>query len=133
MKITIIGLGLIGGSMAIDLKKRGFAERVYGVDKNALHADTAKNIGLIDEIFDLEKDEKHIFDLASGGFSSTVRLAKSSAEMWMPIFKQNSKNIVEVIDTYIDKLQRFKDALCNSDENEIFRLINKANKIKRIV
>lgn len=53
--LTVVGLGLIGGSMAIDLKKRGFATRVIGVDHDRLHAATARNIGLVDEVCDLEK------------------------------------------------------------------------------
>ena len=40
-------------------------------------------------VLEKERDEKHIFDLASGGFSSTVRLAKSNADMWVPILAQN--------------------------------------------
>ncbi len=54
MTVTIIGTGLIGGSMAIDLKKRNFANKIIAVDSDKLHAETAKNIGLADEITDLE-------------------------------------------------------------------------------
>ena len=278
MNITIIGLGLIGGSMAIDLKKRRFADTVYGVDNKTLHAETAKNTGLIDEITDLEtgiekaeliilatpvdaslkllpkildlidnqtvtdvcstkngickivkehpkrknfvashpmagteysgpwaavshlfdgkstficnaeessekalKDvedlygtlnmriinmearahdihaafvshishissfalaltvleketnEKQIFNMAGGGFRSTVRLAKSSSDMWTPIFAQNSENIIEVIDTYIEKIQSFKKGIKNKNLSEINALIYKANKIKRVI
>ncbi len=278
MQVTIIGLGLIGGSMAIDLKKRGFASRIIGVDNNRLHAETALHIGLVDEICDLEeaisqsefvilatpadstvkllpkvldnierqtvtdtcstkelicqsvkyhpkrqyfiaahpmagteftgpwaafpglfdgkavifcdtdesgiralaavrrmydslnmrpvfmdssshdrhaayvshishissfalaltvldqeKNEKHIFDLASGGFDSTVRLAKSSAEMWTPIFNQNADNVIKVLDTYIDRLNEFRTAITMHDCNKINDLIINANKIKKIL
>ena len=278
MNITIIGLGLIGGSMAIDLKKRGFAKKIIGVDTNKLHSETAKNIGLVDEISDLEtgiksadllivatpvdvtikllpkimscvnnqvvtdvcstkfgicellkthpkrksfvashpmagteysgpwaaishlydgkstiicnkeessekaltvieglyralnmriihmdakshdvhaayvshishissfvlantvlekeKDEKHIFNMAGGGFRSTVRLAKSSPDMWSPIFNQNSENIIDVLDTYISKLQDIKGKIANNDKKGIAEFIVDANKIKRIV
>ena len=34
MTVTIIGLGLIGGSLALDLKARRFSDRIIGVDKN---------------------------------------------------------------------------------------------------
>lgn len=278
MHISIIGLGLIGGSMAIDLKKRGFANHIIGVDLNNLHAQTALNIGLVDEIetlenainnsalvilaipanetirllpkildivqdqividtcsikgnicerikyhqnrsnyiathpmagtensgpwaaqsglfdgkaaifcnveeskpeylalvrkmfehlnmrplfmnafnhdvhaayishishissfalaltvLDKEKNEKNIFDLASGGFDSTVRLAKSAADMWTPIFENNSDNIIAVLDTYIEKLKEFKDAIENNNLIQINDLIQKANRIKKIV
>jgi prephenate dehydrogenase len=278
MIITIIGLGLIGGSAAIDLKKRNFAEKIIGVDNHNLHAQTALHIGLVDElmplekavesgeliilavpsdaaihllpkildiggkhfvtdmcstkeqicqtikyhpnrkqyvashpmagtefsgpwaskpglfdgkavifcdteesdvralsivrrmyetlqmrpvfmdssshdrhaayvshishissfalaltVLDQEKNERHIFDLASGGFDSTVRLAKSSAEMWAPVFEQNASNVLSVLDTYLSKLEMFRDAIKDHDKEKIASLINNSNKIKKIL
>lgn len=279
MQVGIIGVGLIGGSMAVDLKKRGFANRIVGVEADALHACAAKELGLVDEIvsyedcvafsdiivvavpvsaairlipdildkvaehqvvtdvcstkekindmvryhprrknfvaghpmagteysgpwaalpglfdgragiicnaedsdiravelikkmydclnmrvifmraahhdmhtayishishitsfalaltvLEKEKNEKNIFDLASGGFSSTVRLAKSNADMWAPIFSQNKDNVLTVLDTYIEKLQEFKKHISDYDEEGVKGLIQKANKIKRII
>ena len=280
MNLGVIGLGLIGGSMAVDLRKRGFAEKVLGVESEKLNAEAALKIGLADEIvsledcvagsdvvvlavpvdaatrllprvldmiagtekvvidvcsvkeamckvasghrarrqyvathpmagteysgpwaampglfdgracifcdveesspkavklieslydtlnmraifmrsdahdmhvayvshishitsfalaltvLDKEKDEKHIFDLASGGFSSTVRLAKSSADMWVPILAQNRENVLRVIDTYIDKMKEFRGAIDDFDEARIRELIEEGNKIKRII
>ena len=279
MQIGFIGVGLIGGSMAVDLKNRGFADRVVGVEKDMLHAAAAKDLGLVDEIVDYEtciassdiivvavpvsaaiqmipdildkvtdnqvvtdvcstkekindmvryhphrknfvaahpmagteysgpwaalpglfdgragiicnaedsdmravelikqmydclnmriifmraahhdvhtayishishitsfalaltvlekeKNEKNIFDLASGGSSSTVRLAKSNADMWAPIFSQNKDNVLTVLDTYIEKLQEFKKHIADYDEEGVKKLICKANKIKRII
>ncbi len=278
MRIGIIGLGLIGGSIAIDLRKRGFASHIIGIDTNKLHANTALNLGIVDKIeelndaildseiiilaipanetvkllptildkiknqvvidtcsvkgiiserikyhskrenyvathpmagtensgpwaaqsglydgkavifcdaekssekalsvskkmydylnmrplfmnaynhdthvayvshishissfalaltvLDKEKNEKNIFDLASGGFDSTVRLAKSSPEMWTSIFENNSENVLEVLDTYIDKLNQFKKAINNKETNQISELIFDANRIKKIL
>ena len=84
-------------------------------------------------VLDKEKDEKHIFDLASGGFSSTVRLAKSNSDMWVPIFCQNRENILRVMDTYIDKMKQFREAVDDCDEERIRELILEANKIKKII
>ena len=84
-------------------------------------------------VLDKEKDEKHIFDLASGGFSSTVRLAKSSADMWVPILALNHDNVLRVIDTYIDKMKEFRTAIDAYDEEKIRALIEEGNKIKRIL
>ena len=84
-------------------------------------------------VLDKEKNEKHIFDLASGGFSSTVRLAKSNADMWVPIFSQNRENLLKVIDTYIEKIGRFRKAIDEFDEKSIRTLIEDANRIKRII
>jgi len=278
MITTIIGLGLMGGSAAIDLKKRGFAKRIIGVENNVLHAETALHAGIVDGIEDMqtaveksdliilaipvdaavkmlplildkvdkqivtdlcstkehlclsvkdhpkrknyvaahpmagteysgpwaakpglfdgkavifcdaenssiranstvrlmfdtlnmrpvlmdaaqhdkhaayvshishissfalaltvldqEKNENNIFDLASGGFDSTVRLAKSSAEMWSPIFEQNAENVVTVIETYIKYLEDFKNAIHEHDSEKITALIHSSNKIKRVL
>ena len=84
-------------------------------------------------VLDKEKDEKHIFDLASGGFSSTVRLAKSSSDMWVPILTQNRDNVLHVIDTYLENMKEFRDAIANYDSEKIERLIHEANRIKKIL
>lgn len=84
-------------------------------------------------VLEKEKDEKHIFDLASGGFSSTVRLAKSNADMWTPIFLQNRENVLHVMDTYTAKLEAFRKAIDESDEEAIRKLIMDANRIRRII
>jgi prephenate dehydrogenase len=278
MKLCIIGLGLIGGSMAIDLKKRKYASHIIGVDINPLHSETAKRLEIIDEIVKLEEavktsdliilatpanasinllpkvldlvedqivtdvcstkenickmvehhpkrkqyvaahpmagtehsgpwaaqsdlfdgkaviiaeaeksdiravsevkklfntlhmhliymsaanhdihvayvshishissfalaltvlekeeNEKNIFDLASGGFDSIVRLAKSSHEMWVPIFEQNSKNIITVLDNYISQINKFKEKILSKETEELSELIIKANHIKKIL
>ncbi len=283
MIVGIIGLGLIGGSMAIDLKRRGFADKVIGVESEPVNASAAKNIGLVDEVvgfdecidrsdlvvisvpvgtavkmlpqvldrfaqienckkividvcstkedlakvthyhpmpasyvathpmagteysgpwaampglfdgraciicnseesspravkivedcyaalnmrvtymnasnhdvhtayvshishvtsfalaltvLDKEKDEQHILDLPPGGFSSTVRLAKSSADMWVPILTQNRDNVLRAVDTYIEKMKDFRDAIADYDEERIRQLIESANSIKRII
>lgn len=278
MTITVIGLGLIGGSMAIDLKKRGFATKVIGADINELHKEAAIRLGIVDEVdetfsaikkadivvlavpvdttlsllpkvldvvdkqvvtdvcstkgnlservkyhpkrqnyvgshpmagtehsgpwaamsglfdgravilsdvedssndaieliremyeclnlrplfmnsynhdvhaayvshishissmalaltvLEKEKNEKNILDLASGGFESTVRLAKSPASMWTPIFAQNSVNVISVLDTYISKLEEFKEAIQAKNKPRITELIDNSNKIKRVL
>lgn len=84
-------------------------------------------------VLDKEKDEKHIFDLASGGFSSTVRLAKSNADMWVPILNQNRDNVLHVIDTYIEKMQAFREAIAAYDDSRVRTLIEQANRIKKIL
>lgn len=84
-------------------------------------------------VLDKERDEKHIFDLASGGFSSTVRLAKSSPDMWVPILAQNRDNILQVLDTYIGKMEAFRSAIAAGDEVRIREMIDEANHIKKIL
>ncbi|UCH66133.1 MAG: prephenate dehydrogenase [Ignavibacterium sp.] len=279
MTITIIGLGLIGGSLAIDIKKQKLVTRIIGVDNNAKNAEAALNLGLIDEIAELdkaatdvdfiiiaipvdqtvvvlddvldkisantvvidvgstkericltaeqhknrgnfvathpiagtensgpaaafsglfedklsiicdpekssdfaiekteslfralgmkiiymrskehdlhaayvshlshissftlgmtvleiEKDEETIFELAGSGFESTVRLAKSSPDMWAPIFEQNSEHLSQALDAYIKNLTMFKKLIENKATSKIHSAIEEANDIRRIL
>lgn len=97
------------------------------------HISHVTSFALALTVLDKEKDEKHIFDLASGGFSSTVRLAKSNADMWVPILSQNHDNVLHVMDTYIEKMQEFRKAIADYDEDRIRELIAEANRIKKIL
>jgi prephenate dehydrogenase len=80
-----------------------------------------------------EKDEKAIFDMASTGFSSTVRLAKSSPNMWAPIFDQNRDNVSKALGDSIDLLKRFKKAIDTQDLTQTHEFMAKANDIGRIL
>lgn len=97
------------------------------------HISHVTSFALAQTVLDKEKDEKHIFDLASGGFSSTVRLAKSNPDMWVPILVQNRDNLLQVIDTYIDKMKTFREAIAEYDDRKIRALIEDANRIKKII
>ena len=97
------------------------------------HISHVTSFALALTVLDKERDEKHIFDLASGGFSSTVRLAKSSPDMWTPILSQNRDNLLQVMDTYIEKMNAFRKAIADSDEDAVRDLIMEANKIRRII
>lgn len=80
-----------------------------------------------------KQDRSIIFDLASGGFQSTVRLAKSSPEMWYPIFQQNSDYVVEALDVYIRHLKDFRDTLKSRSYSNLLQLIENANKIRAVL
>ena len=97
------------------------------------HISHVTSFALALTVLDKEKDEKHIFDLASGGFSSTVRLAKSSPDMWTPILSQNRENVLHVMDTYIEKMNEFRKAIAEGDETKVRSLIEEANRIRRII
>ena len=97
------------------------------------HLSHVVSFALANTVLDKEKDEKHIFDLASSGFSSTARLAKSNADMWTPIFIQNKDNIVRVTDAFIQSVQELRDAIDSMDETAIRSFIDEANRIKRII
>lgn len=278
MKIAVVGLGLIGGSMALVLKQKGFASKVYGVDNQEAHTQKALELGIVDEITDLdnaiansdliilsapvsacasllpgvldkvqhqiildtgstkmslldaakghinrgryvathpmwgtefsgpeaatedafdgranvicnatesdkdalqtveqlyallgmynvymegkdhdvhvayvshishitsfalantvlekEREENAIFELASAGFESTVRLAKSSPAMWVPIFQQNKENVLDVLNEHITQLRKFKSCIEKENWAYLSELMEHANKIRDVL
>ena len=84
-------------------------------------------------VLEKEREEEHIFDLAGGGFESTVRLAKSSPATWIPIFMQNKYNILDVLREHIHQLQIFRRMIEKDDVEGLRSLMVRANSIKRIL
>ena len=84
-------------------------------------------------VIEKEKNERDIFDMAGSGFESTVRLAKSSPDMWTPIFEQNKVNVIETLEEYIQNLEAFKQKLLKDDYDGIYNEMNNTNKIKEIL
>lgn len=84
-------------------------------------------------VLDIEKDEKNIFNLAGSGFASTVRLAKSSPDMWAPIFEQNAEYLSQALLEYIMHLQKFHYHLMKHDVNELHRIMTNANHIRKVL
>ncbi len=84
-------------------------------------------------VLDIEKDEKNIFNLAGSGLASTVRLAKSSPDMWAPIFEQNSEYLGQALAEYIMHLQRFHYQLMKKNTKELYRVMKEANQIRKVL
>jgi prephenate dehydrogenase len=84
-------------------------------------------------VLDIERDEKNIFALAGSGFASTVRLAKSSPDMWAPIFEQNAEFLSQALLEYIMHLQKFQYYLMKRDGKELHRIMKDANRIREIL
>lgn len=84
-------------------------------------------------VLDIEQDEKNIFNLAGSGFASTVRLAKSSPDMWAPIFEQNAEYLSQALLEYIMHLQRFQYHLMKRDVKELHRIMTEANRIRDVL
>jgi prephenate dehydrogenase len=97
------------------------------------HISHITSFALANTVLEKEKKEKTIFDLASGGFESTVRLAKSNPAMWVQIFLQNRSNILDVLDEHIHQLQMFRDSIEDQNDNDLKNLITHANKIRKIL
>ena len=84
-------------------------------------------------VIEKEKNERNIFDMAGSGFESTVRLAKSSPDMWTPIFEQNKDNVIETLTEYIQNLNQFKAFMEKDDFEAVHNEMKNTNYIKQIL
>jgi prephenate dehydrogenase len=97
------------------------------------HISHITSFALANTVLEKEKEDDAIFEMASAGFESTVRLAKSNPAMWIPIFKQNRENVLDVLNEHITQLRKFKSCLEKENYEYLMELIENANKIKRIL
>ncbi len=59
MNIAIIGLGLMGGSLALSLKQLDFIDNIVGCDHNKQHQEDALKLGLVDKIVAFNETKKY--------------------------------------------------------------------------
>jgi prephenate dehydrogenase len=97
------------------------------------HISHITSFALANTVLEKEKEEDAIFELAAGGFESTVRLAKSNPDMWLPIFMQNRENVLDVLNEHISQLRKFKAALEKENYEYLKELMEQANRIKKII
>lgn len=97
------------------------------------HISHITSFALANTVLEKEKEENAIFELAAGGFESTVRLAKSNPDMWLPIFKQNRDNVLDVLNEHISQLRKFKAALEKENYDFLQELMQQANRIGKIL
>lgn len=97
------------------------------------HISHITSFALANTVLEKEKEERAIFELAGGGFESTVRLAKSNPSMWLPIFIQNKEHVLDVLNEHISQLRKFKSCLEKDNYEYLRELMENANKIRRII
>ncbi|HEY1200054.1 MAG TPA: prephenate dehydrogenase [Niastella sp.] len=97
------------------------------------HISHITSFALANTVLEKEKEDDTIFELAGGGFESTVRLAKSNPAMWVPIFKQNREHVLDVLNEHISQLRKFKACLEKENYTYLQELIENANTIRRIL
>lgn len=108
-------------------------------DDHDLHAAYVSHIShitsfaLANTVLEKEREDQAIFEMASGGFESTVRLAKSNPKMWVPILMQNRENVLDVLNEHISQLRKFKSSLEKENWDLLEELMLNANKIRRII
>ena len=120
-------------------RKLGMSVLEMEAEQHDLHAAYVSHISHITSfilsttVLEKEREEEAIFNLAGGGFDSTVRLAKSNADTWIPIFTQNKYNILDVLREYIHQLNLFRKALERDDIAALREIIIRANEIKKVL
>ena len=97
------------------------------------HISHITSFALANTVLEKEREDRHIFDLAGGGFESTVRLAKSSSSTWVPILMQNKYNVLDVLREHIHQLQLMRRMIERDDTEGLHELISRANSIQRII
>lgn len=97
------------------------------------HISHVTSFALALTVLEKEREERHIFDLAGGGFESTVRLAKSSAATWVPILLRNKYNVLDVLREHIHQLQIMRRMIERDDAEGLKGLMDRANTIQRII
>ncbi len=129
---------------ALALAERIYAEigmpvKYMGAEEHDTHTAYISHISHITSfalaltVLEKEREESHIFDLAGGGFESTVRLAKSSPDTWLPIFMQNKYNVLDVLREHIHQLQIIRKMLERDDTAGLRATMEKANNIRKII
>ena len=97
------------------------------------HISHITSFALANTVLEKEKEDNAIFEMASAGFESTVRLAKSNPNMWVPIFRQNKENVLDVLNEHITQLRKFKSCLEKENWDYLLELIEGANGIRKII
>ena len=110
-----------------------------GAEEHDLHAAYVSHISHVTSfalaltVLEKEREERHIFDLAGGGFESPVRLAKSAAATWVPILLRNKYNVLDVLREHIHQLQIMRRMIERDDAEGLTGAFEKANSIQRII
>ena len=97
------------------------------------HISHITSFALANTVLEKEREEDAIFELASAGFESTVRLAKSNPHTWASIFMQNRENVLDVLNEHISQLRKFKACLEKENYEYLEELMVNANKIKKVL
>lgn len=97
------------------------------------HISQVTSYALALTVLEKEREDDTIFALAGGGFESTVRLAKSSGEMWIPILLKNKYNVLDVLREHIHQLQIMRRMIERDDAEGLRSAIERANSIRRII
>ena len=120
-------------------KSLGMSTTYLGAEEHDIHLAYVSHLshiisfGLSRTVLQKEESEDKILDLAGSGFASTVRLAKSSPEMWTPIFIKNKKAVLESLNSYMERIKEFHTLLENEDEQGLRDYLTEGRNIRKIL
>lgn len=70
---------------------------------------------------------------SAGSYRDLTRVAWLNPGMWTELFLENRENLLFELDTYIQSLTQYRDALANQDEDTLYRLLDDGKKRKEEV
>jgi len=79
------------------------------------------------------EDRANITALAGGGFKDMSRIAKSSSNMWVDIFRQNRSNMLDSLDKFDKEMKLIKQMVEDEDYEAMARWMDDANKLHEIL
>jgi prephenate dehydrogenase len=79
-----------------------------------------------------QEDKENILTLAAGGFRDMSRLAKSSATMWVDVFKQNKSALIAAIDVFKEELAKAEKTIEQNDWQKLEKWMQSANALHDI-
>ncbi len=70
---------------------------------------------------------------SAGSFRDLSRVARMNPKMWEELLTENSENVINVLDPFIERLREFSDALKSGDNEKLLRMFEQGNAKKELV
>lgn len=67
---------------------------------------------------------------SAGSYKDMTRVARLNETMWTELFLENAENLEREIDTVIESLSKYKDAIASRDEKELLALLREGRECK---
>lgn len=88
---------------------------------------------LVNLVKDADTREETMKTIAAGGFKDITRIASSSPEMWEHICMANRKNILQVLDAYMEELAQVKETLVQGEHEKIYQLFDTSREYRNSI
>ena len=110
----------------------GFLEVVFTTSENhdKVIAYTSQLCHIVSNAFiKSETSQKH-YGYSAGSYKDLTRVARLDSEMWSVLMLENKENLLNELETLIDNLQVYKEALKNNDKLALKNALQEGNDIK---